>query len=177
VTAALREAAAVVVDHVHLQARKPACPGPVLGAVEEARADPEPARVRVNRRLVLDVREVALRLDAQVPDELAVPLCNPGAVLDGRVRELPPLAQQPAGQRRPSVLAEVEAVTRGEKRCNCMRIVERRRAYGELVQSGWPDSNRRLLAPKASTLTRLSYTPNLGVSVERRLSRSPQIKT
>jgi hypothetical protein len=26
-------------------------------------------------------------------------------------------------------------------------------------KSGWPDSNRRLLRPKRSTLTRLSYTP------------------
>src|SRR5688572_33217807 len=43
-----------------------------------------------------------------------------------------------------------------------MRIpkASRKETVREALQSGWPDSNRRLLAPKASTLTRLSYTPD-----------------
>ena len=35
------------------------------------------------------------------------------------------------------------------------------------LESGWPDSNRRLSAPKADTLTRLSYTPPSGDNYSR----------
>ena len=54
---------------------------------------------------------------------------------------------------------------RGRCARRCEPTGEVRKAAGSNVsckavdQSGWPDSNRRLLRPKRSTLTRLSYTP------------------
>src|SRR6266545_2538515 len=75
------------------------------------------------------------------------------------------------------LFVEVGLVAGVDERGHRRRVVQRRRADDELVQrllwirlvrqaprrlrSGWPDSNRRLLRPKRSTLTRLSYTPSL----------------
>jgi hypothetical protein len=74
----------------------------------------------------------------------------------------PPASQLLAREADRVALVEVGAIARRNQRGDRRRVVERRIAKGEVpVQSGWPDSNRRLLRPKRSTLTRLSYTPKV----------------
>src|SRR6266545_2611828 len=52
------------------------------------------------------------------------------------------------------LIRSLQSDARVEPKASCYCAVRR-------LQSGWPDSNRRLLRPKRSTLTRLSYTPSL----------------
>ena len=133
--------------------------GPGLGEVEEVPADPATARVGVDGRLVLQVRQVALAPGAHVGDELSVDVCEPRVGFEAGLVETPPFAELGTAELEPVDLAEVDAVSLGDESRDGIGIVERWAAYEKVRQSGWPDSNRRLLAPKASTLTRLSYTP------------------
>jgi hypothetical protein len=115
----------------------------------------------VYARLVLQIREVTLWTHAGVRDDLRVAHCNPRVAFEARLVDSPPLAKLIAGEPDRVRLVEVEAVAGVQQRGDAVRVVERRGTYEKVLQSGWPDSNRRLLAPKASTLTRLSYTPFL----------------
>jgi hypothetical protein len=138
---------------------------PGLRAVEQIRAQALPSDVRVHARLVLEVGEIALPAGADVRDDLSVAHRDPGVVLEARLVGAPPLAKLLGGEGDRLRLAEVEAVAGVQQRGDTVGVVQRRSTYEEVVQSGWPDSNRRLLRPKRSTLTRLSYTPFLGRSV------------
>ncbi len=133
--------------------------GPGLGEIEEVPADSAPTRVGVHRRLVLQVRQVALAPSAHVGDQLSVGVCEPRVGFEAGLVETPPFAKLGAAELQPFDLAEVDAVSLGDESRDRVGIVECWAAYEKVCQSGWPDSNRRLLAPKASTLTRLSYTP------------------
>ena len=152
---------------MRLEAGEAVREGPLLGAVEERRSDSEPPMGRVDAGLVLEVREVALLPLPRVSDQLPLALGDPGVRLEGRLVERPPFAQLAGGEVEVLGLVEVRSIPRGRQRGDGLCVVKRRRSELERLQSGWPDSNRRLLAPKASTLTRLSYTPNLAVSVIR----------
>jgi hypothetical protein len=90
---------------------------------------------------------------------LSVDVCEPRVRFEGRLVETPPFAELGTAELEPVDLAEVGAVSLGDESRDGLGIIKRWAAYEEVRQSGWPDSNRRLLAPKASTLTRLSYTP------------------
>ena len=158
-TTVLGQSAAVVGDDVDVEAREVVFACPRLGEVEELPADPAPARVGVDRRLVRQVRQIALAPSAHVGDQLPVDVCEPRVGFEAGLVETPPFAELGTAELQPVVLAEVDAVSLGDESRDGVGIVERWAAYEEVCQSGWPDSNRRLLAPKASTLTRLSYTP------------------
>jgi hypothetical protein len=86
-------------------------------------------------------------------------VCEPRVAFEAGLVETPPFAELGGAELQPFDLAEVDAVSLGDESRDGVGIVERWAAYEKVCQSGWPDSNRRLLAPKASTLTRLSYTP------------------
>ena len=87
---------------------------------------------------------------------------DPGVRLQVLRIERPPLAKLLARERDRTALVEVGRVAGSDQRGDRGCVSQRRVAEDRLVvQSGWPDSNRRLLAPKASTLTRLSYTPRM----------------
>ena len=116
-------------------------------------------------RLVLQVRQVALAPGAHVGDELSIAVREPRVGFEAGPVEAPPFAELGATERQAFDLAEVDAVSLSDESRDSVGIVERRGAYQYVSQSGWPDSNRRLLAPKASTLTRLSYTPRMRFSV------------
>jgi hypothetical protein len=90
---------------------------------------------------------------------LTVDVREPGVGFETGLVETPPFAELGTAELQPFDLAEVDAVSLGDERRDGVRIVERWAAYEKVCQSGWPDSNRRLLRPKRSTLTRLSYTP------------------
>jgi hypothetical protein len=90
---------------------------------------------------------------------LPVDVCEPRVGFETRLVEPPPFAELGRAELQPFDLAEVDTVSLGDQSRDRVGIVERWAAYEKVRQSGWPDSNRRLLAPKASTLTRLSYTP------------------
>jgi hypothetical protein len=113
----------------------------------------------VHAGLVLEVGEIALAARADVRDDVSVAHRNPGVVLEARLFDPPPLAQLLGGEGDRLRLPEVEAVAGVQERGDTVGVVQAQSTYEEVLQSGWPDSNRRLLAPKASTLTRLSYTP------------------
>jgi hypothetical protein len=162
VTTVLCQSAAVVGDDVDVEAREVVFTCPGLGEIEEVPADPAPARVGVDGRLVLQVGQVALAPSARIGDELSVDVCEPCVVFEAGLVETPPFAELGSAELEPVDLAEVDAVSLGDERRDGVGIVEQWAAYEEVCQSGWPDSNRRLLAPKASTLTRLSYTPISG---------------
>ena len=158
-TTVLDQSAALVGDDVDVEAGEVAFACPGLGEVEEVPADPAPARVGMDGGLVLQVREVALAPSAHVGDQLSVDVCEPRVAFEAGLVETPPFAELGTAELQPFDLAEVDAVSLGDESCDGVGIVERWTAYEKVCQSGWPDSNRRLLAPKASTLTRLSYTP------------------
>ena len=172
-TTVLGQSTAVSGDDVDVKAREVVFTCPVLGEVEEMPADPAPARVGVDGRLVLQVRQVALAPSAHVGDQLPVDVCEPGVAFEVRLVETPPFAELGTAELQPFDLAEVDAVSLGDESRDGVGIVERWAAYEKVCQSGWPDSNRRLLAPKASTLTRLSYTPCCGIECSRRAGSSP----
>jgi hypothetical protein len=157
----LDEPAAVLVDDVCVQPRQITLAGPGLGEVEQLAADPSAARLGMDARLVLEVGQGGLAAGACVSDDASACEREPRVGCQTSIVEAPPLAQLLAGEPDRVLLVEVEPVAGVEERGDLVGVVERRRAEGDLVQSGWPDSNRRLLAPKASTLTRLSYTPRL----------------
>jgi hypothetical protein len=161
VTALLDESAAVLVDDMCVQPRQVPLACPALGEVEEAGADSPAARFRMDARLVLEVRETGLTAHPCVRDDATPVDADPGVGVETYFVETPPFAELGPGEADRVLLVEVEAVAGAQERRNVVGVVERGRAVGDLVQSGWPDSNRRLLAPKASTLTRLSYTPEL----------------
>ena len=155
----LGESTAFVGDDVDVEAREVAFACPGLGEVEEVPADSAPARVGVDGRLVLQVRQVALAPRAHVGDELPVDVCEPRVGFEAGLVETPPFAELGTAELQPFDLAEVDAVSLGDESRDGVGIVERWAAYEKVCQSGWPDSNRRLLASQSSTLTRLSYTP------------------
>jgi hypothetical protein len=157
----LEEPAAVLVDDVCVQPPQITLACPCLGEVEQLAADPPAACLRVDARFVLEVGEAGLAACSGIRDD-PIPLDgNPGVGVEERSVEAPPFAELAAGESDRIRLVEVEAVAGVEERRDIVGIVERGRAEGDLVQSGWPDSNRRLLRPKRSTLTRLSYTPQV----------------
>ena len=158
-TTVLGQSAAVSGDDVDVKAREVVFTCPVLGEVEEMPADPAPARVGVDGRLVRQIRQVALAPSAHVRDQLSVDVCEPRVGFEACLVQTPPLTELAPAELEPVDLAEVDAVSLGDETRDGVGVVERWAAYQEVCQSGWPDSNRRLLAPKASTLTRLSYTP------------------
>jgi hypothetical protein len=155
----LDEPLAVFVDDMRVQTGEVTVPGPGLGELEQVRPDPAAARFRMDARLVLEVGEIPLASGSRVRDDSTALVRDPRIGLQTGLVETPPLPQLLAGEADWVALVEVEAVARVQKSRNLVGIVERGRAEGDLVQSGWPDSNRRLLRPKRSTLTRLSYTP------------------
>jgi hypothetical protein len=161
VPAGLEETTAILVHDVGMQTSQPSLARPRLGQVEQPRAEALTADVWVHARLVLEVGEVALATRAGVGENLRPAQRDPSPVLEARLVDTPPLAELLAGEGDRIRLAEVEAVAGAQQCGDTVGVVERRSTYEEVVQSGWPDSNRRLLAPKASTLTRLSYTPFL----------------
>jgi hypothetical protein len=156
----LGETPAVVVDDVDVEPREVAFTCPVLGEIEQVPADPATACVGVDGRLVLQVRQVALTPGAHVGHQLSVDLREPRVGFEAGLVESPPFAELGAAELQPFDLAEVDAVSLGDESRDGVGIVERWTAYEKVRQSGWPDSNRRLLRPKRSTLTRLSYTPS-----------------
>ena len=158
-TTVLSQSATVTGDDVDMKAREVVFTCPVLGEVEEMPADPAPARVGVDGRLVLQVRQVALAPSAHVRDQLSVDVCEPRVGFEACLVQTPPFAELGTAELEPVDLAEVDAVSLGDESRDGVGIIERWAAYEEVRQSGWPDSNRRLLRPKRSTLTRLSYTP------------------
>jgi hypothetical protein len=159
VTTVLGQSTAVAGDDVDVKAREVVFTCPVLGEVEEMPPDPAPARVGVDGRLVLQVRQVALAPSAHVSDQLSVDVCEPCVGFEACLVQTPPFTELGPAELEPVDLAEVDAVSLGDESRDRVGVIERWAAYQEVCQSGWPDSNRRLLAPKASTLTRLSYTP------------------
>jgi hypothetical protein len=159
VSTVLGQSAALVGDDVDVEAGEVAFTCPGLGEVEEVPADPAPARVGVDGRFVLQVRQVALAPSAHVGDQLPVDVCEPGVAFEVRLVETPPFAELRTAELQPFDLAEVDAVPLADESRDSVGIVEGWAAYEKVGQSGWPDSNRRLLRPKRSTLTRLSYTP------------------
>jgi hypothetical protein len=161
VPAGLEQPPTVIVHGVCMQAPQPTLPRPGFGQVEELRPEATPADIGVHARLVLQVGEIALATHALVRDDLFAANRDPCIVLETRLVETPPFAKLLAGEADRVRLAEVEAVPSIQQRGNAVGVVERRSTYEQVLQSGWPDSNRRLLRPKRSTLTRLSYTPFL----------------
>jgi hypothetical protein len=159
VTTVLGQSTAISGDDVDVKAREVLFTCPVLGEVEEMPADPAPARVGVDGRLVLQVRQVALAPSAHVSDQLSVDVCEPRVGFEACLVQTPPFTELGPAELEPVDLAKVDAVSLGDESRDGVGVIERWAAYEEVRQSGWPDSNRRLLAPKASTLTRLSYTP------------------
>ena len=119
----------------------------------------------MDARLVFEVGEIPLAAGTRIGNDPAIGIGDPCIGLQPGLVEAPPLPQLLAGEADRVLLVEVEAVTRVEERGDLVGVSERGRAEGDLVQSGWPDSNRRLLRPKRSTLTRLSYTPHFARSV------------
>jgi hypothetical protein len=159
VPAVLEQAAPVLVHDVGVQALQAALARPRLGEIEQLRAETLPADIWMDARLVLEVGQVALAARAHVRYDLAVVHRDPRVVLETRLVDAPPLAQLLGGEPDRLRFAEVEAVAGVHQRGDPVGVVQRRNTYQEALQSGWPDSNRRLLRPKRSTLTRLSYTP------------------
>jgi hypothetical protein len=161
----LEQTPPVLVHDMRVEASQPALACPGLRAVEQLRAQSLPAGVGAHARLVLEVGQITLAAHPNVRDDLAVAYRDPRVVLEARFVDAPPLAKLLGSEGDRLRLAEVDAVSGVQQRGDTVGVVERRSTYEEILQSGWPDSNRRLLAPKASTLTRLSYTPFLGRSV------------
>ena len=160
-TTVLGQATAIVGDDVDVETREVVLTGPGFREIEEVPADSAPACRRMDRRLVLQVRQVALAAGAYVRDELSVDVCEPRVGLEAGLVEAPPFAELGTAELQPVDLAEVDAVSLGDESRDGLGIVEGGAAYEKVSQSGWPDSNRRLLRPKRSTLTRLSYTPRM----------------
>jgi hypothetical protein len=162
--ALLEQPPALVVDDMRVQALELPLLCPRLGALDEARPDSPSAEVGVDTRLVLHVREVgSFAIHPGEPNCLAFYDGEPGIRLELFRLASPPLPQLCAAEADRAPLVEVGPIARLDEIRDRRRIVQGRRTEGQhLVQSGWPDSNRRLLRPKRSTLTRLSYTPSLG---------------
>jgi hypothetical protein len=116
--------------------------------------------------LVLDVRDLSLATDPSKADNLPVVDGDPGVSRQPLGPLGPPFAKLGSPEL-DGLLVEIGAIALRDERGYGRRVVQRRGAESEVVQSGWPDSNRRLLRPKRSTLTRLSYTPNGAPSVVR----------
>jgi hypothetical protein len=161
VTTVLGQSTTVVGDDVDVETREVVLTSPGLGEIEEVPADSAPAGLRMDSRLVLQVRQVALAAGAHVRDELSVDVCQPRVGFEAGPVEAPPFAELGPAERETVDLAEVDAVSLIDESRDVVGVVERAAAYEKVSQSGWPDSNRRLLRPKRSTLTRLSYTPQV----------------
>jgi hypothetical protein len=97
---------------------------------------------------------------------LSVDVCEPRVGFEAGPVEAPPFAELGPAERETVDLAEVDPVSLIDESRDVFGVVERAAAYEKVSQSGWPDSNRRLLRPKRSTLTRLSYTPRMEISVD-----------
>ena len=112
---------------------------------------------------VRDVGEVAaLVVHACIAHDLPVVEREEEVRLQPLRPESPPGAKLLAAEAERLRLVEVGPVPSPDQSRDYGGIVKRRRPVGDRIgQSGWPDSNRRLLRPKRSTLTRLSYTPSL----------------
>jgi hypothetical protein len=114
----------------------------------------------MNTRFVLDVCELfPFAIHLREADGPAVDDGDPGVRCETLGLTSPPAAKVRAGEADRAFLVEIGLVARLDELRDRRRVVERWWTDSELVQSGWPDSNRRLLRPKRSTLTRLSYTP------------------
>jgi hypothetical protein len=159
VTTVLGQSTTVVGDDVDVETREVVLTSPGLGEIEEVPADSAPAGLRMDSGLVLQVRQVALAAGAHIRDELSVDVCEPRVGFEAGPVEAPPFAELGPAERETVDLAEVDAVSLIDESRDVVGVVERAAAYEKVSQSGWPDSNRRLLRPKRSTLTRLSYTP------------------
>ena len=115
----------------------------------------------MNAGLVRDVPNFPVTASMRVADNLAVDDRDPSVRLEALGMRSPPGPQLFAAEPYRAFLVEIRPVARRDQGSDRRRVVQRRGAKDELVQSGWPDSNRRLPAPKAGTLTRLSYTPRV----------------
>lgn len=101
-----------------------------------------------------DLRRVGARaLRARHPPFLAASIAR---LPPARYVTWPPAALAICGESSETLLV----VSLSDESRDGVGIVKRWAAYEKVRQSGWPDSNRRLLRPKRSTLTRLSYTPS-----------------
>src|SRR5437870_6417231 len=151
---------------MHVQLRHLSLDRPGLGEVHEARADPEPAEVGMDAGFVLNVRRAAsLGVGARVSHNLPVDEGEQEVGFQPLRPAGPPPPELFAAEAHRRALLEIRAVAGTDERGDSRRVVQGRWAKSYVRQSGWPDSNRRLLRPKRSTLTRLSYTPQVPPSV------------
>jgi hypothetical protein len=116
--------------------------------------------------LIFDVCDLSFSIDTDEADHLVAVEGDPCVRRQSLGPLGPPVPQLEAAEL-DLVLAEVGAVALSDQRGDGRSVVQSRTAEDDVVQSGWADSNRRLPAPKAGTLTRLSYTPNSAASVVR----------
>lgn len=144
-----------------MEPRQPSLTGPGLGELDELGADSATSEIGMNTGLVRDVEDVPFLVGLEVPHHLPVDESDP-EVLRDQLRPLaPPFGDPVAPDLDRALLREVGFVARRDESGYARCVVQRRWADRQCVQSGWPDSNRRLPAPKAGTLTRLSYTPQM----------------
>ena len=111
--------------------------------------------------LVGDVRDLTVAFRVGPADDLRAGEDDPDVGFEVPRVLRPKVSKQLWSEADRALLVEIGGVACLDERSDGRRVVQACCADDELVQSGWPDSNRRLLAPKASTLTRLSYTPQV----------------
>jgi hypothetical protein len=132
VSAILGEASTVVPGDMNLHSRQTSLARPALDPIQQLPAEPEPACVGTHARLVRDVRQIPLGLDARVGNDLALAQGDPRVGLEARLIAPPPLAELVAREGDAVDGAEVRPVALGNQRRNAVCIVERRRPDGDL---------------------------------------------